>query len=114
LRYGGWTEAHEIAQEIPSDEGSYWHAIIHRQEPDEWNAGYWFRRFRGHNTFGDLARRASEVSPDFAGAWDPIRFIRYCESARERPEGDRERIALEVQEIEWELLFAYCALPPAP
>src|SRR5512132_3678170 len=27
-------EAHEIAQPIDTPEGSYWHGIMHRQEPD--------------------------------------------------------------------------------
>src|SRR5271170_4270719 len=27
-------EAHAIAQDISTTEGSYWHGILHRQEPD--------------------------------------------------------------------------------
>src|SRR5580698_1788635 len=37
-------EAHGIAQDIDTAEGSYWHAIVHRQEPDAGNAAYWFRQ----------------------------------------------------------------------
>src|SRR5438045_1972673 len=37
-------EAHEIAQSVETADGTYWHGIMHRQEPDAGNAAYWFRR----------------------------------------------------------------------
>ena len=36
--------SHERSQSIESDEGSYWHGIMHRREGDFWNSKYWFRR----------------------------------------------------------------------
>jgi uncharacterized cupin superfamily protein len=41
---GNWNQAHEIAQEIPSGEGSWVHAYLHRKEGDSSNAGYWYRQ----------------------------------------------------------------------
>ena len=41
-------EAHRIAQDISAPEGSYWHAIMHRQEPDPGNSAYWFRSVGRH------------------------------------------------------------------
>src|SRR5688500_4990238 len=37
-------ESHAISQDLHTVEGSYWHAIMHRREPDAWNSKYWFRR----------------------------------------------------------------------
>lgn len=41
---GNWEVSHEIAQDLPSETGSWIHAYLHRKEGDDWNAGYWYRR----------------------------------------------------------------------
>jgi hypothetical protein len=41
---GDWHKAHDIAQEIPSNEGSLMHAYLHRKEGDLGNASYWYHR----------------------------------------------------------------------
>lgn len=68
LYFSCWEEAHQIAQDIGTREGSYWHAIIHRQEPDAWNAGYWLRGVGAHPIFPELTAvpRRSELiwAPD--------------------------------------------------
>jgi len=42
-RRGDWTRAHEITQDIDSDDASWVHAYLHRREGDLSNARYWYR-----------------------------------------------------------------------
>lgn len=39
-----WEQAHNIAQDISSAEGSWIHAYLHRKEGDQGNAAYWYSR----------------------------------------------------------------------
>lgn len=103
-------EAHAIAQDIPTAEGSYWHAIVHRQEPDAGNAAYWFRQVGPHPIFPALAR-AEGGGAGQAGQWDPFAFIELCERARQQPGSELEARARAIQLLEWQLLFDYCARP---
>ncbi len=41
---GNWNTAHEIAQAIPGNNGSWIHAYLHREEGDNANANYWYSR----------------------------------------------------------------------
>ena len=70
LRSGAWHEAHEIAQDLDTPEGSYWHALVHRAEPDEWNASYWLRRVGDNHPVRLAARR------DPAREWELL--FDYC------------------------------------
>ncbi len=105
-------QAHEIAQSVNTAEGSFWHGIVHRQEPDPDNARYWFRRVGSHPIFPDLAQSAQAQGLAEAaanGQWDAARFVEICERARREPDSALARQALEIQRAEWQLLFDYCA-----
>lgn len=115
LYFGCFDESHRLSQDIATPEGSYWHGILHRQEPDPGNAAYWFRRVGPHPVFealypeagGLLAASGVRWSP--GDEWDPFAFIDFCESARRRPGSAEEDAALAIQLAEWQLLFDYCA-----
>lgn len=102
-------------------EGSYWHAIAHRVEPDAWNSGYWFRRVGNHAVFPLLHQAADRVLKSagvtdwrLPSAWDPLRFIEWCTEARRTPGSKKENAALAIQRAEWDLLFGWCAGSPFP
>ncbi len=110
LYFSCFEQSHTVAQELHTPEGSYWHAIVHRLEPDDWNSGYWFRRVGAHPVFPELLSGAKALGFQPSGsAWDPFAFIEFCAAARNRPGSATERVAREVQRLEWQLLFAWCA-----
>jgi hypothetical protein len=109
LYFSCWEDAHGVAQNIDTPEGCYWHALVHRQEPDAGNSAYWFRQVGRHPVYPALRARAVELGVEFGAHWDPLAFIDYCETARTRRGSEEERKALEVQRAEWQLLFDWCA-----
>jgi hypothetical protein len=102
-------EAHSLAQDLETTDGSFWHGILHRQEPDAGNATYWFRRVGRHAVFPQLRDAAHSLGYECGSAWDPSAFIDACEEARRRPGSDRESLLRRVQLAEWQLLFHHCA-----
>ncbi len=112
-------ESHAISQEIETAEGSYWHAIMHRREPDYGNSKYWFRRVGSHLIFPALQARAKDLIAaedatdsiarelQQAKEWDPYRFVDWCEQLA-RGKASQTSLAQHIAQAEWELLFAAC------
>ncbi len=44
IEKGDWTAAHDIAQDIPTRDGSWLHALLHLVEGDTSNAAYWYAK----------------------------------------------------------------------
>ncbi len=42
--HGDWNAAHEEAQVGEDRESAWVHALLHREEGDQWNAEYWYKR----------------------------------------------------------------------
>jgi hypothetical protein len=107
LYLGNWDDAHSIADSVENRTGYFWHAIVHRQEPDSANAGYWFRKAGKHPIFPELAAAADHAGYGNGRVWDAFRFVDFC--GRAIPDSAAEHLAQQVQLIEWQLLFDYSA-----
>ena len=105
LRFDFLDESHAISQE---DEGNpdrdFWHAIMHRREPDPDNSKYWWRRVGSHPVLDQLRSASAAVGYTFISPYD---FVDYCEAVRDTG-GPGEELARRVQELEWQLLFDHC------
>jgi hypothetical protein len=116
-------ECHGYSQSIEGQGvhqlGDYWHAILHRREPDYVNAKYWFRQIGQPPTFLDLARFAdvrlescvSSRSLDWRGRlggprqWKPLVFVDLCEWLSSANDPDLLQAAREIQRAEMLLLL---------
>jgi hypothetical protein len=115
--------AHDLVQDLEDIEGALIHALLHRREPDYWNAKYWFRRFETHPVYFALGRRMPALARNpeqqqFArtltlpGAFDPFAFVDLCEMAERRSISDSTVLWLrEVQHAEFQELVHHLVIP---
>jgi hypothetical protein len=107
-------ESHSISQDLHTIEGSYWHAIMHRREPDYWNSKYWFKRVGSHPIYPELNQAILNLAkgrmwPTFLNSetWDPEGFVDLCEKQAD-PSMMAHEFCRRIQRIEWGMLFTYC------
>jgi hypothetical protein len=92
--YGFIEEAHALAQQNPSVEGSYWHALVHRSEGDFENSLYWYQRVGEHSIFSGLRSEVDAVGGEARDTgtirellaepvWNPRRMVDLCRRVRD-------------------------------
>ncbi|MEO1994432.1 MAG: hypothetical protein ABGZ17_04070 [Planctomycetaceae bacterium] len=118
-------ESHQFSQSIEGrgrfHDGDYWHAIMHRREPDFSNSKYWFRRVGPHPVFDRLRPVAAELlavaEPPQVGkwhstlcgsSWDPLAFVDLCQHALSTQDQRLISVAQQIQYVEMELLLGHC------
>jgi hypothetical protein len=120
-------ESHQLSQSIEGkgeDQlGDYWHAIMHRREPDYSNAKYWFRQIGSQPLFSSLRKEADETLAKFSdpesvrwrnllqpgSKWDPFAFVDMCEACADDETTDLAYSARRIQYIEMSLLMGMTA-----
>jgi len=103
LRFDHFDKSHAISQDLENQDGSYWHGIAHRREGDFANACYWFRRVGKHRveaTISSVLQNKEMVSK--GNDFSPSVFTRMVERRED------ENTLLDIQEIEWRILFEDC------
>ena len=112
---GAFEEAHGIVQELETLEAYYWHGIVHRQEPDWFNAKYWFRRLGHHVVFDELMKVITQESSqsnqarDIMGdGWDAFAFVDLCQTCQIGKNLELEKELLILQQHELKNLLEHC------
>lgn len=100
--------AHTLVQDATGGIGAYIHGMLHRREPDFWNAKYWFRRVGALPFLKPLGERVKRIggaeSLLAGGAFDPSRFVDAVEAGKP----DAETL-LRVQVAEFEAVLHHLA-----
>ena len=120
-------ESHQCSQQIEHEgrdrNGDYWHAIMHRREPDYANSKYWFRSVGRHPIFPHLAKLAATALIESGSAaadrwrqrlgaptpWDPSAFVDLCEFVERDADSELAQAAKRLQRAEQLLLLVHTA-----
>jgi hypothetical protein len=64
---GDWEQAHNLAQDVNTPEGSWVHAYLHRKEGDQSNAHYWYGRAKRIMPAGSLEQEWEQIVIELNG-----------------------------------------------
>ena len=107
--------AHDLIEDLKCPEGCLIHALLHRREPDYWNARYWLRRNPNNPIYRHLTSYlktqpmgAAETIVfqrlTFSGVVDPIALVDECETYARKPDQPESLFVKRVQHAEFQAL----------
>lgn len=104
-------EGHDIVQDYPELEASWWHAYMHRMEGDYGNSAYWYRRVGTPAAYSDFFELVQALQLDEkvsviqdSSSWDPFEFNGLINNYRKTSEESLK----EVHNLEFKYLFDIC------
>jgi hypothetical protein len=113
--------SHRISQKIETETGSYWHAVMHRREPDYSNSKHWWRRVGEHPLFPEVRGAALRVLSgaesgwgaearkliEASDRWMPFDFVDWCEACATGRLAEARPVLERIQLEEIKLLLGY-------
>jgi hypothetical protein len=119
LWHDGLDESHRISQTLETPNGKFWHAIMHRREGDFSNSKFWYASAGHHPVLATLAAKAGPMigaAPAdnrllrlILNGWHPAAFVDLVEAAWHHPADSLHSMAVQLQKLEWQILFEHCA-----
>ena len=108
--------SHNVSQSCDSQEGSFWHGIMHRREGDFGNSKYWFRRVGRHPVHQRLATQIEKQAANLDHEAFPVasllepdslaeNLVDLCQSATRKSSGWKP-VLEQICWWEWQLLYA--------
>lgn len=119
LWHDGLHQAHTLAQQIDTETGALWHAIVHRRQGDFANSKQWYAKCPNHPALMAINNQAGVVLNDLPAdnrlirltldGWNSAYLVDLVEQYHGLEKDEFHHILVVLQQLEWRVLLEYCA-----